>query len=306
MLFMDCLEEFRLECILRKLSDRTVTSYYNNSNLFLCYTLKHFEEKKVQDLKPLHIKKYVQYLMSKKLKTSYINSVLKCLRAFFKYAIEEEYITENPCEKVRWQREGKVVIQTFTDEEVQSLMQAFDFSTFLSTRNKLILGIAFDTGARNSEICAIKNYDIRDHVILLHGKGNKERQVPITPYLKKLMMKYERIKGFYFDDRKIIPDNYLLSRTGKPLTKEAIERVFNQANEIANVRSCIRCSPHTARHYYAQANLRHGLDVYSLSRLLGHESISITKRYLQSIQDENIVDMASNSSPLMHIMQERC
>jgi integrase/recombinase XerD len=163
------------------------------------------------------------------------------------------------------------------------------------------LAIAFDTGARNTEICSIMEADIKDNVILIHGKGNKERHVPLTPYLKKAVMKYQRIKKLYFENKHIPYQNLLLSRTGRPLTKEAVEHVFHQAASKAEVRSNIRCSPHTARHYYAQTNLRNGLDVYSLSRLLGHENINITKRYLQSLQDSSIVEMAVNTSPLRNV-----
>ena len=138
-------------------------------------------------------------------------------------------------------------------------------------------------------------------MILIHGKGNKERHVPISPYLRKVMLKYERMRDYYFDDKQVHYDNYLLSRTGRPLTKEALEHIFNQANQKASVRENIRCSPHTARHYFAQTCLRNGLDVYSVSRLLGHENINITKRYLQSLEDRSIVEMASQSTPLFNL-----
>ena len=85
------------------------------------------------------------------------------------------------------------------------------------------------------------------------------------------------------------------------MTKEAMEHVFKQASAQADIRSEIRCSPHTARHYFAQTHLRNGLDVYSVSRLLGHENINITKRYLQSMQDSSIVEMAVKTSPLRNI-----
>ena len=150
-------------------------------------------------------------------------------------------------------------------------------------------------------MCDLLIEDVRDNVLLIHGKGNKERNVPITPYVRKLMQKYERSRSNYFYNRSLAYRNYFLSRTGRPLTKEAVERIFNQANEKAHVRPTVRCSPHTARHYYAQCNLRNGLDVYSLSRLLGHENINITKRYLQSIQDSSIVEMAVKTSPLRNI-----
>ena len=301
MLAKECLEEFKVECDLRRLSPRTIKGYYNNTALFLNYLEKHEVLDTLEPISHQHIKKYVQYLLKKDLSASYVNGILKCLRAFFKYAHGEGYIMGNPAAKVSWQREGKVLIETFTDEEVMSMLNAFDFSTYLSARNKLILAIAFDTGARNTEICNILESDIRDNVILIHGKGNKERHVPLTPYLKKALMKYLRIKRVYFDDKRIPYENLLLSRTGRPLTKEALEHIFRQAEERSTIRSEIRCSPHTARHYYAQANLRNGLDVYSLSRLLGHENINITKRYLQSLQDSNIVEMAVQTSPLKNI-----
>lgn len=158
-----------------------------------------------------------------------------------------------------------------------------------------------DTGARNNETCTLLTKDIKDRVILLKGKGNKERQVAISPLLKKYMIRYERIKEYYFKNKILKYDNYFLSNTGKPLTIETVERVVRKAGEIANVREEIRCSPHTIRHWYAQEQLRNGLDVYSLSRLLGHESITITKRYLQSIQDEDIIDLSVKTSPLMNI-----
>lgn len=301
LLARECLAEFKLDCQLRRLSARTVRGYYNNVALFLNFVEKKFDVCEVEQIRAPHLKSYSQYLLERGLSASYSNGVLKSLRAFFKYVEEEEYILQNPAARVRWQKEGKVLITTFSDEEVKALLSSFDTRTFLSLRNKLILAIAFDTGARNTEICNILNDDIRDTVILIHGKGNKERNVPLTPYLKKLMLKYERMRETYFYDRKIHCENYLLSRTGRALTKEALEHIFNQANERAKVRANIRCSPHTARHYYAQANLRNGLDVYSLSRLLGHENINITKRYLQSLQDDKIVEMAIRSSPLAHI-----
>ena len=301
MLAKDYLEEFKVECDLRRLSTRTTKSYYNSTALFLNFLDKHLQIRELESIRPPHVKKYIQYLLDKKLSPSYINGILKCLRAFFKYAFNEGYISANPTLKVSWQREGKVLINTFTDDEVRSLLDAFNMSSYLSARNKLILAIAFDTGARNTEICSIQEEDIRDNVILIHGKGNKERHVPLTPYLKKLLIKYLRIKQFYFDDKIIPYRNLLLSRTGNPLTKEALEHIFKQAASKATIRSEIRCSPHTARHYYAQANLRNGLDVYSLSRLLGHENINITKRYLQSLQDSSIVELAVNTSPLRNI-----
>lgn len=184
---------------------------------------------------------------------------------------------------------------------MKSLLKAFNFSTYIQARNRTILAMAFDTGIRNSEICNIQDKDISNEMILIKGKGNKQRKVAISPYVRRCMIKFERIKAHYFYDKNLNIENYFLSRTGRRLTPEALEYVFNKANDIANVRDTIRCSPHTARHYFAQAQLRNGLDVYSLSRLLSHENINITKRYLQSIQDDNIIEMSISTSPFMNL-----
>ena len=301
LLAKDALEEFKLECELRRLTPRTIKGYYNSTLLFLTWLERQHQIIQLEEIRTQHIKMYIQYLIKKQLTPSYINAILRCIRAYFRFATEEAYLASNPATKISWQKQGKVLINTFTDDEVRSLLEVFDFSTFLSARNKLILAIAFDTGARNTEMCSIVEEDIRDNVILIHGKGNKERHVPLTPYLKRAIIKYRRIKELYFADKIIPYKHLLLSRTGRPMTKEAMEHIFKQAAGQTDIRPEIRCSPHTARHYFAQAHLRNGLDVYSVSRLLGHENINITKRYLQSLQDSSIVELAIKTSPLRNL-----
>lgn len=301
MLAKECLEEFLLDCDLRRLSPRTIKSYKNNISRTLDYINIHFQVIELEEINHQHIRRYMQRLKQKGLSATYANGILKGLRSYFNYAIQEGYLLRSPADKVHWQKEPVKIIETFTNDEVRRMLNVYKRTDFLSVRNKLILAIAFDTGARNSEICEMKTSDIGSNVILIHGKGSKERNVPLTPYVRKVMLQYERAKSLYFSDYFLAYDNYLLSRTGKPLTKEALEYVFKKAGEAASVRQSIRCSPHTARHYYAQANVRNGLDVYSLSRLLGHTNINITKRYLQALQDSDIVEMSISTSPLYHL-----
>ena len=85
LLAKDCLEAFKVECDLRRLSPRTTKGYYNNTALFLTYLEKHEQINQLESLSHLHIKKYVQYLLKKNLSPSYINGILKCLQAYFMY-----------------------------------------------------------------------------------------------------------------------------------------------------------------------------------------------------------------------------
>lgn len=297
----DILKEFVFDCEVKNFSKRTLKSYRNSNALFHNYLNHEFKITKLEQIKSIHIKRYFKFLMKKGLKPTYANGVLKTIRAFFRYCLDEEYIEENPCLKVGWQKEEKVIINTFTDTEIVNMLSVYKFTTFLSARNKMLMAFLVDTGARNNETCTLLKQDIKERVILLRGKGNKQRQVSVSPLLKKYMIRYERIRNFYFKDKIVKVDNYFLSNTGKPLTIETIERVVKKAGVMAEVRNDIRCSPHTIRHWYAQEQLKNGLDVYSLSRLLGHENISITKRYLQSIKDEDIIDLSLKTSPLMNV-----
>ena len=172
-----------------------------------------------------------------------------------------------------------MIIQTFTDSEVRKMIDVYKYDSYINARNKCIIALLFDTGIRNLELCNLKRIDVRETTIFILGKGNKERLVPISPDLKKVMIKCERIRDMYLKDDILHYDNYFLSYRNRPMTGEAIERVVKLCGEKAKVRDVIRCIPHTCRHYFAQAQLRNGLDVYSLSRLLGHEKVDITKRY---------------------------
>ena len=207
----------------------------------------------------------------------------------------------NIAKKVSWLREKKVIIDTFTDKEVRKMLDVYKFDSYINARNKCIMAVLFDTGIRNLELCNLSKLDVRESVIFILGKGNKERFVPISPYLKKVMIKYERIRDAYLKDNILHYDNYFLSYRNKPLTTEAVERVVRLAGKEAKVSDSIRCSPHTCRHYYAQAQLRNGLDVYSLSRLLGHETVDITKRYLQGLKDREVLELSVKTSPLMNL-----
>ncbi|OAA84709.1 tyrosine-type recombinase/integrase [Clostridium ljungdahlii] len=300
MLLKDVLKEYIFDCEIRKMSNRTIKSYRNNNQRFFNYIEGQYQIVELEEVTHLHIKSYFKFLIDKGLTEVYVNSILKCLRAFFVYCVKEEYINKSPCLKVSWQREPKTLINTFTDTEVVNMINAYNFSNYLNARNKTILAFLVDTGARNYETCSIKIKDIDETYITIHGKGNKDRHVGVSPQLKKFMIKYERIKGFYFKDKIVRHDNYFLSYSGNPLTVEALERVVRLAGERAGVREEIRCSPHTFRHYFAQTQLKNGLDVYSLSRVLGHENIMITKRYLQSLDDKDIVEMSIKTSPLMN------
>ncbi|MEZ0117836.1 UNVERIFIED_ORG: integrase/recombinase XerD [Heyndrickxia coagulans] len=302
MLLDDVLKEFLFHIQIQNYSKKTQKGYKNNNLAFQKFIMEEFDITEIEDVRPQHIKSYFQYLQQKGRKPTYINGILRNIRSFFKYCVNEGYIPENqnPCLKVNWMKQPKTVIQTFTDEEIQKMVNSFKTDKWINARNKLILMTFVDTGIRASELIDIKVDDVTETTIKIHGKGNKERFVYISPVLKKYMIKYERMTEFYFKD-KMRTNNYFLSYRGLPLTVEALERVVKIAGKRAKVREEIRCSPHTIRHFYAIKQLKLGQDVYTVSRLLGHEDLNITRTYLSSLADSEIVEMGRMASPLMNL-----
>lgn len=300
MFLQDVIKEFIFEIKLRNYSERTIKGYKNNILKFARYMKNEFEIVEIEEISHVHIKSYLNFLKGNGLTEVYINTILKNLRSFYKYCFTEGYCL-NVALKIGWLRERKTIIKTFSDDEIRKMMDVYNYSSYIHARNKCIMAILIDTGIRNFELCQLKITDIRETVIYIMGKGKKERVVPISPYLKKIMIKYERIREGYLKNNILHYDNYFLSYRNKPLTTEAVERIVRLCGEKANVNKNIRCSPHTCKHYFAQAQLRNGLDVYSLSRLLGHENVTITKRYLQGLKDKEVLELGMKSSPLMNL-----
>lgn len=300
MFLQDVIKEFIFEIKLRNYSERTIKGYKNNILKFARYMKNEFEIVEIEEISHVHIKSYLNFLKGNGLTEVYINTILKNLRSFYKYCFTEGYCL-NVALKVGWLRERKTIIKTFSDDEIRKMMDVYNYSSYIHARNKCIMAILIDTGIRNFELCQLKITDIRETVIYIMGKGKKERVAPISPYLKKIMIKYERIREGYLKNNILHYDNYFLSYRNKPLTTEAVERIVRLCGEKANVNKNIRCSPHTCKHYFAQAQLRNGLDVYSLSRLLGHENVTITKRYLQGLKDKEVLELGMKSSPLMNL-----
>ncbi len=295
-------EDFLFNCESRGLSPKTIKSYRNNTALFLKYAEEKFNIESIKNIDAIHIKKYFKDKADSGCTNVYINSIHKVLKAFFIYCQEEGYIINNPVEKLKWAKDEIKVIDVFNDEEVKMLLNAYNYSSYFNARNKAILAFQFDTGARTTETIDVLNNDLQSDRVLIHGKGSKERYVPLSIELRKILKRYENMKKLYFN--KDIPNNYFLSRTGRPLTVEAIERIYTEAEKSVSIRKTVRCSPHTARHYFA-VKMWENNDIYTVSKLLGHSKISTTQIYLASLTNEKIIEAGKVTSPLNTIIKSK-
>ncbi|WP_244933039.1 MULTISPECIES: tyrosine-type recombinase/integrase [Paenibacillus] len=233
-----------------------------------------------EEVTQLHIKKYIQECQRIGREANRtINNNIATLKVFFLYLVSEEFIDEqdNPMRRIRNLKEEKTVIVTFNDDEVSRIINDLKEETYSNVRDKLILIMLFDTGIRVSELCNIKNNDIARRHILIHGKGSKQRLVYISNIMRKYMRRYE---------------------AAVRLSRSRINKILKEHCSNAGVRKEVRCSPHDCRHYFAQKQLRNGIDIYSLSRLMGHFDTQITSKYLRGLEQDDILQIGRLHSPL--------
>ena len=300
MLLTDAAKEFEFNCQCRKLSDKTIRNYGKLIGYLLDYLKEQHKVLCLEDVRPMYIKAYLMMLQERGAKPQYINDQLKAFKVLFRYLYEEGYTDSILTERIKNVKQPKTIIKTFTEQEVKKMTEYYSGHTFMEVRNRLMLMTFFDTGIRVSELIDLKLSQVKDEYILIHGKGDKERVVPKSPLLNKWMFKHLSTRENFFAYRRV-PENVFLSRNGRPMTTEAIHRVIKIAGKAVGVSRDIRVSPHTCRHTFAQMQLKNGLDLYSLSRLMGHSNISITQRYLEGLRDFEVLNACKATGILMNL-----
>ena len=154
------LNEFIYECKIKNLSPRTIKSYYSSNDLMVQWLIDNQKITDIEQVKTTDLKAYIFYKFDNNAKETYINGIIKNMRAFFKYAIDNEYIANNPVLKVRWAKEAKPIIKTFTSKQaVQLLLEIKAYDCMLnfekSFKNTLSSGTPFDFFSIACENCHV-------------------------------------------------------------------------------------------------------------------------------------------------------
>jgi len=297
---MDLMEEYITECQIRKLSPVTIKGYRKLLTAFLMWVGDNENVDTVDRLTPQHYKQYILYKQEHGAGPQYINDILRVMRTFSAYIFQEGYTGRLLTENIKNVKQPRVKIIAFNEQEIKDMINYFSHPNFQDTRNKAILSVLFDTGIRCEELTSLLPEQIHKNHILINGKGSKQRLVPLSPVLAKAIQRYVRARTRYFKN-KITAPNLFLTKYGTPLTNNSIAFFMKEAAEEVGVRKSVRISPHTCRHTFAHTQLRNGCDLFTLSRLLGHESVSITQRYLEGVQDDEVVTKGLKYSPLMNM-----
>jgi integrase/recombinase XerD len=221
--------------------------------------------------------RYVQNRRSAGLSARSAARLLSALRGFFRYCAAEGIVPEDPAVQMTSPKTWTALPHALSGSEIEALLAAPDVSTAQGLRDRAMLETLYASGLRVSELVRVETErtDLEGGTLLVSGKGNKERLVPVGREAKKWIAKYVREARPELDRSR--SEFLFLTRRGTPMTRQRFWQLVERYARSAGVRS--RISPHVLRHSFATHMLEHGADLRSVQLLLGHADISTTQIY---------------------------
>ena len=203
---------------------------------------------------------------------------LSCLRRFFQYLAREGYIDDDPCARITAPRIGRPLPKSLTEQEVESLLNAPDTATTVGQRDRAMLEVLYATGLRVSELVSLQlgQVNLRQGVLRVVGKGNKERLTPLGEEASDWVEKFVR-QGRAELLRGQPAQTLFPSRRGSTMTRQTFWHAIKRHALRAGINKPL--SPHVLRHAFATHLLNHGADLRVVQMLLGHSDISTTQIY---------------------------
>ena len=229
-----------------------------------------------------------------KLKPQSMNRELSSLKSFFRYLRKVKVVEEDPFKRIGSLKTDKPLPQYVTESRIKPLLlnlRELSRSPVLKEqRDGLIISLLYGCGIRLAELLSIRLCDITNGAVKIHGKGDKERLVPLVKELEERIEVYIdtcRTNGIELQAE----DRLIVGSTGKPLSRITVQRVVAEYMAQANVQG--RKSPHVLRHTFATHLLGRGADMREIQELMGHSSLKTTQQYthnsisqLQDIYDK--------------------
>ena len=254
---MDVLEKLRLEMDSRGLSPKTKKGYLSYIHRFL-----KFVKKNPKDLDETDVKKYIAYLLSKGHTNTSVNFTISALKFLYEEVLGKSLEIKRP------KREQKLPT-ILTKEELRKMLEGTK-----NPKHKLLIEFIYATGTRVSEAVGMKIDDIlfNEGVIVIRGKGGKDRWVMLSNKLK------EKIKKFL--DWRDVESEWLFHSNANPkrhISIKTAQMIVKNAARKSNIKKKVTC--HTLRHSFATDLLMQGVDLRLVQEFLGHKNIATTQIY---------------------------
>ncbi len=290
----EAIEEYRY--YITKHSEQTQEWYLGKLKVFDAWCTG--EGLQLEDLRPSHIARFLDSVRQRTnprtkqpVTTHLVHGYARAVKVFLNWASREEGIEDHVSQRlprrIPMPKMEEKVIETLSAEQVKRMMIACDQgdNQEMVMRDRAIVALLIDTGIRANELCTLTldNVYITSHdgYLKIYGKGSKWREVGLgeksRAALHRFITRYRRAPR---DEKHV----FLSRVTGKCLSVTGLEQLLYRLKDKARLQPTVRVNPHVWRHTYAMTYLLNGGDVYKLSRLMGHTSVTITEGYLRAVK----------------------
>lgn len=271
-LVISFLDYLSLEC---GLSKNTVLAYRNDLRKFMGF-LDKWGIERPEDLKTEHLNLYMSAEKERGLNVNSVSRNLSAIKHFYKFLVMDGHLRKDVLAGVDAPKLWKRLPEVLHCREVEKLLESPPLERPYGWRDRAILEVMYATGARASETTSLNMVDVNMEggYIRCHGKGNKERIVPLGTKAREVLTRYLNGSRPKLDRGRC--EAVFLTRAGRPLRREDVWRIVKNHARKAGVKEI---SPHSLRHSFATHLLERGADLRSVQEMLGHANIATTQTY---------------------------
>jgi integrase/recombinase XerC len=261
----------------KRYSGHTVTAYEKDLDQFIQFGNEMVEDFCLVEVDHHLIRQWVISLMNGGMTVVSVKRKISTLRSLYRFLLREGLVKKNPTELVMMPKSGKKLPQFVQEKEMNRLLDtAFFPDNFTGMRDKAVLSLFYGTGIRLSELKSIRMKDLhlREQVVKVLGKRNKERLIPYPAEINADLTNYLGLRNELFGD---ISDYLFVTEKGDQAYDKLLYRIVRKY--LSLVTTMEKRSPHVLRHTYATHLLNRGADLNAIKELLGHASLAATQVY---------------------------
>ena len=278
----------------KRYSNLTVSAYKRDLEQFGQYLINIYELDDMTKATTQMVRSYVVSLKEKGEENRSVNRKMSALRSFYKFCLREKVISVSPLQGVKSLKQPKELAKFVPEQDIEKVRFEEDGS-FKAVRDEMLFELLYQTGMRQAELRGLKDDDVSKSAMQLKvlGKRSKERIIPISAEMLKMIEGYKIVRDEQFPER----DNVMLlvDDRGKAMSPTFVYRVVHGILE--GVTTLEQKSPHVLRHTFATHMLNEGADIRAIQKILGHSSLSSTQIYTHNTI-EQLKEIYQTAHPL--------
>ena len=259
----------------KRFSALTVEAYQRDMNQFADFIRTDFEIEDLTQVKTTMVKSFIVHLKSEGLVNRSINRKVSTLRTFYKYCLRENLMEKSPMTGIKALKQPKALVKFVTETDINKVSFG-DEADFPTLRDRLLFELLYQTGMRQAELRGLRDVDVdkMGMQLKIHGKRNKDRFIPLSSQMIKLIDQYQTMRDVTFTAK---ADRLLLNDKGEEMSPSY---VYNKVHHLLEgVTTLKQKSPHVLRHTFATHLLDEGASLVAIQKLLGHEDLATTQIY---------------------------